>query len=113
MAAVLSTGAAIDTPALTAQLGALVGAGATSILCDVGTIVEPDACVVDALARLQLAARRLGCDLRLQRASAELAELVDFMGLAEVLRVEVRRQAEQREECLGVEEEGELDDPAS
>jgi hypothetical protein len=113
MAAVFRTGTTIDATALTAQLGALVGAGATSVLCDVGTIVEPDARVVDALARLQLAAGRLGCDLRLQRASAELAQLLDFMGLADVLRVEVRREAKQREERLGVEEEGELDDPAS
>jgi anti-anti-sigma regulatory factor len=113
MAAVLSAGTAIDATALTAQLGAIVGAGATSVLCDVGTLVKPDARAVDALARLQLAARRLGCDLRLERVSTELAQLLDFMGLTEVLCVEVRRQTEEREERLGVKEERELDDPAS
>jgi hypothetical protein len=40
---------------------------------------------VDALARLQLAARRRGCVIRLRHASPELLELVDFMGLADVL----------------------------
>ena len=47
--------------------------------------VEPDAVVVDALARLQLAARRTGCQVRLRNASRELLELVAFMGLCDVL----------------------------
>jgi ABC-type transporter Mla MlaB component len=52
--------------------------------CDVSGI-DPDAVTVDALARLQLAARRHGCQVRLRRASNELRELVDFMGLRDVL----------------------------
>jgi hypothetical protein len=40
---------------------------------------------VDALARLQLAARRTGCQVRLRNASTELLELVAFMGLRDVL----------------------------
>ena len=47
--------------------------------------VEPDAVTVDALARLQLAARRSACRVRLRGASEELRELVAFMGLADVL----------------------------
>ncbi|MGE5690390.1 MAG: STAS domain-containing protein [Pseudomonadota bacterium] len=53
-------------------------------LCDVQS-VPADAVTVDALARLQLAARRLGCTIRLRHASPELRELVAFMGLTEVL----------------------------
>ena len=52
--------------------------------CDVRGI-EPDCVTVDALARLQLAARRCGCQVRLRHASAELLDLVGFMGLADVL----------------------------
>jgi ABC-type transporter Mla MlaB component len=52
--------------------------------CEVGG-VEPDAVTVDALARLQLAARRCSCQVRLRGASEELRELVAFMGLADVL----------------------------
>jgi len=63
-----------------------------------------DLALVDTLARLRLAGRRLGFDLRLYP-SAELRELIEFVGLGEVLR-----QAEQREKPLRVEEEGELDD---
>ena len=48
--------------------------------------VDPDAVTVDALARLQLAARRLCCRLLLRNASPELLELVAFMGLADVLQ---------------------------
>ncbi len=55
------------------------------ILCDVRG-VEPDAVTVDALARLQLAAHRHGRRVRLQNASRELLELVDFMALQDVLR---------------------------
>jgi len=52
--------------------------------CDVRG-VEPDAVTVDALARLQLAARRLRCQVRLCHASDALLELVAFMGLEDVL----------------------------
>jgi hypothetical protein len=54
------------------------------VICDVGG-AEPDAATVDALARLQLMAKRLGCAMRLRNASAELIQLVAFMGLADVL----------------------------
>ena len=49
---------------------------------------NPSAITVDALARLQLAARRLGLEIRLQNASPQLLELVEFMGLADVLVLE-------------------------
>jgi hypothetical protein len=58
--------------------------GANVAVCDVRG-VEPDAVTVDALARLQLAARRHGCQVRLRHASNELLELVAFMGLRDVL----------------------------
>jgi hypothetical protein len=47
--------------------------------------VEPNAVTIDAIARLQLAARRQGCQVRLCHASSELLELVAFMGLRDVL----------------------------
>ena len=48
--------------------------------------VDPSAVTVDALARLQLAAKRLSCSLLLHNSSPELLELVAFMGLADVLQ---------------------------
>jgi ABC-type transporter Mla MlaB component len=54
------------------------------VVCDICD-VEPDAVTVDALARLQLAARRNGCLIRLRGASPALCELVGFMGLTDVL----------------------------
>jgi ABC-type transporter Mla MlaB component len=83
----------------------------TVIPCDVAWIGRADVHVVDALARLQLAARRRGLRLQLRNASPELTQLVSLMGLAPVLGVEVRREAEQREERVGVEEERQLPDP--
>ena len=52
--------------------------------CDVRN-VPADAVTVDALARLQLAAKRCGCTVRLRNASRDLLELVAFMGLENVL----------------------------
>jgi hypothetical protein len=83
----------------------------STIVCDVSAF-PPDAAAVDALARLQLIARRLGLELRLRHASGELQELLAFLGLRDVLRVEAGGQAEEREQRPGVEEERELDDPA-
>jgi ABC-type transporter Mla MlaB component len=47
--------------------------------------VDVDAVTIDALARLQLAARRHDCRVRLRNASDELRELIAFMGLCDVL----------------------------
>jgi STAS domain len=83
------------------------------IPCDVAWIAGADVHVVDALARLQLAAKRRGRRLVLQNASRDLADLVGLMGLDDVLGVEPRWQPEQREQRLGVEEERDLLDPSA
>jgi ABC-type transporter Mla MlaB component len=74
-----------DLPGLSARVCALLDAsGADRALCDVGG-VPADAVTVDALARLQLAALRYGCQIRLRGAGDGLRELVGFMGLSDVL----------------------------
>ena len=74
-----------DLPGLCNRVCALLEqSGAGVALCDVSG-VDVDAVTVDALARLQLAARRHGCQVRLRRASSDLLELVAFMGLQDVL----------------------------
>ena len=60
------------------------GTGADVAVCDVAGVAA-DAVTVDALARLQLAARRHGCRIQLEHASAELRDLIAFMGLEDVL----------------------------
>jgi len=52
--------------------------------CDVAGIGS-DAVTVDALARLQLVAKKYGCIVVLRGASGELRDLVELMGLTEVL----------------------------
>ncbi len=61
--------------------------GCELLLCQVADVAA-DAVAVDALARLALAARRSGCEVRLRGASPELLALVELIGLAEVLRCE-------------------------
>jgi ABC-type transporter Mla MlaB component len=74
-----------DLPGLCDRVCALLaGSAALTATCDVEGIV-PDAVTVDALAKLQLAARRRGCRITLENASPELCGLVAFMGLTEVL----------------------------
>jgi hypothetical protein len=82
----------------------------TTLALDVSALA-PSLSTIDALARFQLGARRRGQRLQLRQASAELQQLIAFTGLSEVLRVEPRGQAEEREQRLGVEEERELGDP--
>jgi ABC-type transporter Mla MlaB component len=74
-----------DLPGLCERICALLErSGADIALCDVSR-VDPDCVTIDALARLQLTARRHGCQVRLRNASSELLELVTFMGLHDVL----------------------------
>lgn len=62
---------------------------------------SPDLGLVDALARLQLMARRRGCSIQL-RPCDELRELLLLVGLSEVLSVEPQREVEEGVQ-LGVE----------
>jgi hypothetical protein len=74
-----------DLPGLSDRVcGLLATSEADIALCHVHD-VPPDAVTVDALARLQLAARRHRCRVILRNASAELLQLVAFMGLEDVL----------------------------
>jgi len=97
--------------------GLLRGSEAELVLCDVGGVVDPDVAAAEALARLRLATRRLGLRMCIRNGSDEFMALLTFMGLGDVLpmraplRLEVRRQPEEREERLGIEEERELADP--
>ena len=74
-----------DLPGLCDRVCSLLASsGATVALCDASG-VPADAVTVDALARLQLAARRYGCQVRLRAGSDELLDLLEFMGLADVV----------------------------
>jgi ABC-type transporter Mla MlaB component len=58
---------------------------APTLLCDVNRVSDPDGVAVDALARFQLTARRLGREIRVVHASKELRDLIELMGLTAVL----------------------------
>jgi len=69
-----------DSAVLTASPGG-------DLSCDVAT-VPSDAVTIEALALLQLAARRKGCRILLRNATADLVGLVAFLGLGDVLTEE-------------------------
>lgn len=97
-----------DIPGLCADLAdRLRGsrAGGT-VVCDVRAVVRPDVVTVEALARLRLTARRHGYALAVVGAGPQLAGLIGLLGLSETFR-----QAEQREEAVGVEEVVDARDP--
>ncbi len=106
-----------DIPSLSERMGTLLqGGSGGSVVCDVGSICDPDAVTIEALARLQLSARELGCRLRLVHACVELQELVDLLGLRDLLPVlaasgiEMIGQPEEWEQVRGVEEEADAGD---
>jgi ABC-type transporter Mla MlaB component len=70
------------------------GGRATIVLVCAGTDVGSwtldagspcDLAVVDELARLQLSARRLGCAIELRDVAADLLELLELVGLSELV----------------------------
>ena len=90
-----------DVPALCDDVCSLLReSDAELILCDVGAVVDADVAAVEALARLHVAARRLGRRMHVRNASPAFEALLAFMGLGDVLpvraelRLEVRRQPE-------------------
>lgn len=93
--------------------------------CDVSQVADPDLATVAVLARMQLVARRLGLKIHLQSCPERLRELLALAGLEDTLPVgsvldpggasgpggvEARREAEQREHALGVQEEADPGD---
>ncbi|MFD7296532.1 lipid asymmetry maintenance protein MlaB [Streptomyces sp. NPDC059897] len=100
-----------DAPRLCERLRAALP-GAPAVTCDVSGVTTADLATLDALARMQLAARRAGSRMVLRDPPAGLAVLLELAGMAEVLGasaagasgVEMVRDAEQREPALRVEE---------
>ncbi|MFE4516531.1 STAS domain-containing protein [Kitasatospora sp. NPDC056783] len=107
--------------------------GSPVLTCDLGALNAPDLAVVDALARLKLAAARHGVTVVLLNVDGPLRELLAFSGLAALLPgaadpldpdldpdlaellgdgLQPGRKAEEREEHVGVQEVGEPGDPA-
>ena len=90
--------------------------GSWPLICRDGV----DLSVVDAVARLQLEARRQGCSIGLRHACPDLAALLELVGLADVVQVDVVQvdvlqvggQAEEGEE-IGVEEVVVPDNPVA
>lgn len=117
-----------DVPALARRMSALLhgttaGEPGCELRCDVSELVA-DAPAIDALARLTLIARRRGARLWLCGAQPDLRALLAFAGLSGVVPcgdapggdrsgLDPRRQPEQREEALGVEEERDPADPSA
>jgi ABC-type transporter Mla MlaB component len=64
-----------------AQLAAAHGG---TLVCDVAEVAV-DAVAVEALARLQLGARRHGCRVFIAHATPELGDLIGLFGLEDVL----------------------------
>ncbi|MFH8488223.1 lipid asymmetry maintenance protein MlaB [Streptomyces longisporoflavus] len=88
---------------------ALQATGAEVLDCDAAGVGPPVLAAIDALARLQLTARRAGGRIRVRNPAPHLRELLDLVGLP--IEVEVGRQAEQREPPGRVQEAVEARDP--
>ncbi|MET8469841.1 STAS domain-containing protein [Streptomyces sp. NPDC006422] len=102
-----------DAPRLRERVRAVLP-GAPTVVCDVSAVTTADLTTLDALARIQLAARRAGSRMVLRDPPPGLAVLLELAGMTDVLgarppdegtsAVEVVGDAEQREPALRVEE---------
>ncbi|MFE5144526.1 STAS domain-containing protein [Streptomyces fagopyri] len=98
-----------EVPRLCADVSArLAAAGGGVVVCDLAGLGPPGLATVDALARMELAARRAGGRIRLRDPAPPLRALLDLVGL----RFELEGQTEEREPASGVEEAVESRDPA-
>ncbi|HVX43016.1 MAG TPA: STAS domain-containing protein [Mycobacteriales bacterium] len=73
---------AADIPPLCRLLVTLLAGSCGWVICDASGLTYPDLVAVEALARLQLTARRHGSTLRLRRASPQLRALLELLGLS-------------------------------
>jgi anti-anti-sigma regulatory factor len=95
----------------------LLAAGDVDLVTvEVGALASPDAIALDALARLQLTARRSGGSIRLRHAREKLRDLLALAGLSEQLPgsgdlFETQGKSEQREEARFDEEVDPTDPP--
>jgi ABC-type transporter Mla MlaB component len=77
-----------DLSGLTNRLERSLTAGEPDVLiCDLAVSIGSVTETVDALARLQLTARRSGAQLTIRDASTQLQELLGFVGLDEVVEL--------------------------
>jgi ABC-type transporter Mla MlaB component len=117
-------------PSLCIDVGRLVtDTAADRLVCELSGLTQADLATVDALCRLRVTVRRLGCEIALRGAPPDLDALLAFVGLDGVLhdddgsasRIGVSgepagsglgagRQAEQREEAGRVQEERDASD---
>jgi ABC-type transporter Mla MlaB component len=75
-----------DVIALCDRIVAVLETSNTStLICDVGCLVKPNAAAVDLLARLKVMARRLDREMRVTNSSRYLQELLELCGLSDVL----------------------------
>ncbi|MFB7980207.1 STAS domain-containing protein [Streptomyces vinaceus] len=93
-----------DAAALCARLARLYEDGAAAVECDVSAVTAPDLALVEALARLRLAAR--GRPLRVVGAPPALRALLGLVGLLQLLG-----EAEEGEPAGGVQEGVQSGDP--
>lgn len=64
---------------------AVLSSQATLVVCDMERVDTPSLAAADALARIQLTTRRLGCQLRLRRDDDRLWALLRLTGLDQTL----------------------------
>ena len=86
--------------------------GRRTVVVDCSGLPKADAEQLDGIARLCLCMKRRGWTRRLADPGEELLALIELAGLAGLLGVEAGRQAEQREDADGVQEERDLRDQA-
>jgi len=86
---VVAVGGHIERRKVTALLDRIVAvletSDASTLICDLACLVKPNASVVDLLARLKVATRRLDREMRVTNPPKYLQELLELCGLSDLL----------------------------
>jgi STAS domain len=102
-----------DLESIAARAANMLDEAVTELVCDVRGVDRPTVVTVEAICRLRLSARRHGLTVRLRGASVELLDLLGLCGIPPGSVLEDERDAEQREEARGVQEERDPRDPVA
>jgi ABC-type transporter Mla MlaB component len=70
-----------DLPGLWDRVRRVLDQPLDLLVCDLSAVDEADAVLLDAVARIQLLARRAGCQVRIDRASSAVTGLFELAGL--------------------------------
>jgi hypothetical protein len=93
------------------QMTVVITVRRTGVVMNVAALGPEDAGSIDAICRVVLEVMRSGGCVRVCGVRREVFDLLELVGLSDVLPIEMAWQIEHREQSFGVQEEADPGDP--